>query len=252
MDYNSQRSNLKIDKLILPIGYLIPKDVTKVLSITIIVLLFFNLLEKKVIDGLNILTNLQLSPHHFALEQEGTFISLYSGLTLGFCSLLLALIAYIKKTRGSRFAKSWQALSYIFLYLAFDELCGIHEILIPILKTFVDAKGFIFYPWVIVGSISVIVFLIAFRDFIFNLPPKIRTLFLIAGAIFVGGALGMEIIGGYLGDVMGFSSKAFWLVSTLEEVLEMFGIVIFIHALLSYIKHYLAEFNYSISFEKTN
>jgi hypothetical protein len=214
------------------------------------VLLFGNLAEKKIIKGLNSLTNLQLSPHHFTLEKEGTLISLYSGLTLIFCSVLLALIAHIKKNNNLRFAKSWQALSYIFLYLSLDELCGIHEILIPILKNFVNARGFIFYPWVIVGSIAVIIFLIAFRDFIYNLPPKIRTLFLIAGAIFVGGALGMEIIGGYLGDVMGFSSRAFWLVSTLEEVLEMFGIVIFIHGLLSHIQHYLTEFNYSISFQK--
>lgn len=239
-----------MDKLTLPVCYLFPQKVTKVLSVVIAILLFFNLLEKKVIRLLNGLTHLHLTPHYFALEQEGTFISLYSGLTLGFCALLLTLIANINKTIDSRFKSYWQALSYIFWYLALDELCGIHEILIPILKNFVHAKGFIYFPWVIVGAIAVIVFLIVFRDFIWNLPPQIRTLFSLAGAIYVGGALGMEIIDGYIGDVIGFDTKAFWIASTIEELLEMFGVVVFIQGLLSYIQGHFVDFNVSVSFRQ--
>jgi hypothetical protein len=61
-------------------------------------------------------------------------------------------------------------------------------------------------------------------------------LFLLAGAIYVSGALGMESIGAYIGDVISFNTKAYWLVSIFEELLEMFGVVVFIYSLLSYIK----------------
>ena len=164
---------------------------------------------------------------------------------------MLTIVATIKKTINSRYAKSWFALSLVFLYLAVDENCNIHELLIPLIRNAFHTKGFLYFPWIIFGFIFIIVFLISFRELIYSLPSKIRNLFLIAGGIYITGVLGLESVGGYFGDAIGFDTKAYWITSTIEELLEMFGIVIFIYSLLIYIKSYMMELNFFVSFEKS-
>ena len=57
---------------------------------------------------------------------------------------------------------------------------------------------------------------------------------MIAAALLTGGAVGMEMAGGWLADSSGEGTTVFALVSNLEELLEMVGIVIFFHALMLY------------------
>jgi hypothetical protein len=223
-------------KISIPIVYLHPDKVTKYLLGTIAALFFLSFLEKIIVNWLNATADNQIIPRFFVFDMEYNFPSLYSALGLLFCSYLLAMIATIKKPTQYRYTKSWTILSFIFMYLAIDELCSIHELLIPILRNVFDAQGIFFFPWVIPAFILLIVFLIVFRDFIVNLPKKTKILFLLAGGVYVGGAMGMELIDGYFADVLGFDTKAYWIASTIEELLEMLGIVIFIYGLLSYIQ----------------
>jgi hypothetical protein len=56
---------------------------------------------------------------------------------------------------------------------------------------------------------------------------------MLAGAGYVGGALGMEMIGGAYASAYGYD--AYYPVLTIvEETLEMLGILLFLHALLCY------------------
>ena len=61
--------------------------------------------------------------------------------------------------------------------------------------------------------------------------------------------MGMEIPGGYLASTTGMQSVPYLIVMTIEESLEMLGIVVFIHALMSYIKIYLGGVSWNISLE---
>src|SRR5687768_9580440 len=54
-----------------------------------------------------------------------------------------------------------------------------------------------------------------------------------------GGALGMELVGGFLTDTGGQATLAYLDATTTEESLEMLGVVIFIYALLDYIRRRL-------------
>ncbi|GAB4524859.1 MAG: hypothetical protein Tsb0014_03640 [Pleurocapsa sp.] len=230
-----------------PVCNISPQKVTKILLLSISLLIVGHLAEKLVINGLNSVMNLELVPHYFVFDEEANFPSLYSAIILGFCSYLLNIITTIRKSFDRRDTKFWKALSFIFLYMAIDEACSIHELLIPVLRGALNTKGALFFPWVIPAFIFLIIFLIIFKNFIYNLPPKIRTLFIVAGAIYVGGALGMEMVGGYFADVMGFNTKAYWIASTVEELMEMLGIVIFVHGLLCYIKSYSTNLSFSLS-----
>ncbi|MEL6496334.1 MAG: hypothetical protein AAFQ41_14610 [Cyanobacteria bacterium J06623_7] len=224
--------------------------------LTVVAILFLlNLLESQFILWLNDSFDIQSKydieslPQYFNFDKEANFPSVYSALTLAFCSYLLAIIASFHQAKQSPWAKNWKWLSIIFIGLAIDEICSIHEVSIPILRTVIDSGGWLYFPWILPASILVIIFLFSFRKFIFNLPPKTRTLFVLAGAIYLAGAIGMEAVGGYIADTPGLYLHAYAIAATIEELLEMLGIIIFIHALLAYIQSQLSNLHLTYSFD---
>jgi glycosyltransferase involved in cell wall biosynthesis len=63
---------------------------------------------------------------------------------------------------------------------------------------------------------------------------KIEKNVIIAGLIYVTGAIGIELIGGRYSELYGYN-VTYFVITTLEELLEMVGVVVFIYALTSYI-----------------
>ena len=237
------------DRLELPIYRLSPQKVTKFLLGVIVVLIVGNIIEREIVQWLNLNNGSEIIPHYFNFDRESNFPSLYSALTLGFCSYLLHIIATIKKYRQAKFANYWQALSWIFLYMAIDEACSIHEILIPILQTAFNTKGIFYFAWVVPALFLLAIFLLTFRKFIQHLPAKTRIMFILAGSIYVGGAIGMEMVGGYIADTYGFNTFAYAMAARTEELLEMFGILIFINRLLAYLQSQLTDIHFHLTFK---
>lgn len=225
-----------------------PRKVTKILLSIIVVLIFLNLVERAIVYWLNTRNSGQFISVYFNFDEEGNLPTLYSFLALGFCSYLLALIAMVRKKVKAKDAKSWKGLAGIFLFLAVDESCSIHEILIPVLRGAMNTKGLLYFPWVIPAFFLLVIFLIVFRKFILALPNKTKFQFILAGTVYVIGALGMELVGGYIADKYGYTT-IFGLASTIEELLEMSGIVIFINALLNYLQAQSSELNVALSFQ---
>ncbi|MEY2856059.1 MAG: hypothetical protein RLZZ74_368 [Cyanobacteriota bacterium] len=226
-----------------------PSKVTKILLSTITLLVLFNIIERGIVHWLNAQNNGQLISIYFNFDEEANLPSLYSSLALGFCAYLLSLVATIKKKVKGKYARQWKALSFIFLYLAVDEMCSIHELLIPILRGAMHTSGLLYFPWVIPAFFLVIIFLIVFRKFILALPNKTKIQFILAGIVYVFGALGMELIGGYIADNYGYNT-VYGIASTIEELLEMFGVVIFVNALLNYLQSQASELHFGLSFEQ--
>lgn len=240
----------------LPAYNLSPRKVTKLLLSIVALLLLFNILESGLISWLNENYDLQSRfdietfPQFFNFDHEANFPSIYSALSLGFCGYLLSMIAAFKRTERAAYARHWKWLSIIFFALAVDEACSIHEISIPLLRTVIKSEGFLYFPWILPASILVFIFLLVFRKFIFSLPLRTKALFILAGAIYVGGAIGMESIGGYIADTPGLHPAAYSVAATIEELLEMLGVIIFIYALLSYIKSQLCDLSITYSFQE--
>lgn len=228
---------------------LCPEKVTKFLLVAIALLILGNIAEREIIQWLNSINETQVSFNYFNFDTEANFPSIYSALTLAFCSYLLTIITKVKQARQSKDSQYWKSLSFIFIYLAIDEICSIHELLIPILQNTINAGGIFYFAWVIPGFFLLLAFLLIFRKFILNLPSKTRRIFILAGTIYISGALGMELVGGYIADTIGFDTFAYGMVSRTEELLEMFGILIFIRGLLFYIQTQITELKFSISFE---
>jgi hypothetical protein len=184
----------------------------------------------------------------FNLDRELNFPTWYSTLMLGFCSVLLKIIASGKKQQRERYAADWQLLSLIFLLLAIDEILSIHEILIiPEVSDALKLPWFLHSMWVIPGIVFVLWFAKRYWKFTRQLPPKSRQHFVTAACTYVGGALIMEMIGSYVAEAQGQQNLTYALVATAEEILEMIGVIIFIYGLLYYLSNWAEKINLQIS-----
>ena len=182
----------------------------------------------------------------FSFGAEHNVPTLYSSLTLLLCALLLAVIGFARHPalQGSR--TYWLALAAIFVFLALDESLQIHEKLIEPMRNLVNATGALYYAWVIPYSIGVLLIAAAYVPFLTRLPRRTALLFVLAGTVFVSGAVGFEMLSGIF-YVEGLSlNPAYVVAQTIEELFEMAGIGIFIFALADYIGSHLGGLSIAI------
>ena len=171
----------------------------------------------------------------FSVSGEGKLPTFYSGVTMLAAAGLLGLIAMRAPARGA-FRAHWVALGVIFTLMAMDEMVQIHELSTRITREFFGiTSGPLYHAWVIPAMVFLAFMAVAYGRFLWNLPRRSSVLFVVAGVVYVGGALGMEMVdSAYLaayGHDLGYGVLA-----TLEEVGEMSGIVIFIYALMDHLE----------------
>lgn len=189
----------------------------------------------------------------FDISNDSSIPTWYSSATLLLASIFLALIAYAKKREGERFVPHWVILSLVFLCLSVDETARIHETVGDTLKAVLtgNTQGLLFYTWVIPGAAFVFFFGIAYLKFLANLPVKTRWLFIIAGVIYVGGAIGVEMINARHDFLYGNKNFTYHAMTTVEELCEMMGIVVFLYALTSYMLSHVREVSIRLNYEET-
>ncbi len=172
----------------------------------------------------------------FNLDREMNIPTWYSGLMLVSCGLIIRGIFSIKKSESDRWWRQWRTLSIIFFILAIDEIASIHEILIiDDLADALNLPSFWHSVWVIPGTILVAVFIWKYWKFIMYLPNQLKRYILIDISLYIGGALGMEMVGSYYDGIDGQQNLVYAMLATIEEVMEMMGCVIFIYGLLTYL-----------------
>lgn len=222
-----------------------PRQITKLLLIIILTLTLIHCLFQYLEYGLG-LSQVSHIRTVFDFEYDANLPTWYSSVTLLICSLLLTLIANAKKQSQDTYTRHWQILAIIFAVMSLDEVAMLHERagnLIEKLSS-VEFTGWLNFQWVLLGIPLTLILAIAYLKFIVHLPAKTRNLFLLAGGLFVGGALGLEIIAGHQ-ESMG--NKFFYeLFTSIEELWEKLGVLVFIHALLTYMEKYTNQIEISI------
>ncbi|MDJ0552849.1 MAG: hypothetical protein QNJ68_00065 [Microcoleaceae cyanobacterium MO_207.B10] len=170
------------------------------------------------------------------LDREMNIPTWYSGLMLISCGFIIRGIYFAKKADSDRFSQQWKILSIIFFVLAIDEIVSIHEILIiDDLADALNLPSFWHSVWVIPGTILVAIFIWKYWKFIRYLPKPLRRYFLIGISLYIGGALGMEKVGGVYDGIDGQQNLFYAMLATIEEVMEMMGCVVFIYGFLTYL-----------------
>jgi hypothetical protein len=71
------------------------------------------------------------------------------------------------------------------------------------MRKLLNATGFLYFTWIVPFGFLVAIFLLSYSKFLFHLPVSTRKLFVAACALYIGGAIGMEMLGGYLADTTG-------------------------------------------------
>ena len=181
-------------------------------------------------------------------DYEGNLPSFYSAITILLAAFLLAIIAHKKALEKLPYRYHWFLLSVIFFALSLDEALGLHEELGDFVESMqiFEAKGFLYFAWVVPYGLLLIVFLFTYFKFIFSLPKTTMLKFVSAGTLFVFGALGLETISAKEADLNGSTTMLYSTLYTLEELCEMLGIILFIHALLEYMRTDIGEINFKL------
>lgn len=167
----------------------------------------------------------------FGLGYEHNLPTWYVSCLLLLCALVLALIAVSKRRQRLPYVTRWWILAGAFLYISCDEAATIHENCCG----YFNSHGVLFYGWVVPGMIVVVGMGILFLTFLGHLPRPTRRRFVIAGSIYVGGALLLDMACAYLHEQSGTNTVVYGIVDLVEEALETLGITLFLLALLDYV-----------------
>jgi hypothetical protein len=180
----------------------------------------------------------------FDFDNEHNIPSYFSAALLLFAALLLGVITNLKKKSGAPHGLSWTILSFAFLYMAVDEATVIHERMLDRLTRELlgdPTIGIFHFAWVIPGIVVVFFFALLFLKFFLHLPQTTKSVVLLAATLFIGGAIGFELIGGQYASLHGRKNLTYSMLATVEESMEMAGVIVFIYALLKYIQGQYGE-----------
>ncbi len=160
----------------------------------------------------------------FDLDEEESFGTWFSSGLLclaGLCSMLCAMRA---AATARPMCPQWWFLGFGFVLLSLDEVAGMHESLNSATEM----------SWAIPGGILAVVIGLAYAPFLFRLPRATAVLCVIAGAIYIGGAVGVELATeGYLESDQ-LDTLEYNLTTVVEEWMEMTGVILFIYAVLRF------------------
>lgn len=171
------------------------------------------------------------------LDGEHNIPAMFSTALLVGASVLLAFIAMLERGPRATMTRGWILLSAGFALMALDESLALHEKLIDPMRRLLGGRdlGMLYFAWVVPGMVLVTAIGLAFLPFLFRLPRRTAIAFAVAGAIYLGGALGVELFEGWWREGHGHRNVVYHLFVSLEEGMEMIGLVLFIHALLAYL-----------------
>ncbi len=183
----------------------------------------------------------------FTFGSEHNVPAYYSALAILFCALLLVVVAVARQRHRASDVRYWWGLAGIFLFLSIDEALEVHEHLVGPMQIVLNAPEQRYFVWLVPYAALLLIFGVLYAKFILALPATTRRRFVFAGLVYLSGAAGLELIGGLYYESYGHMNVTFTVLESLEDALEMSGIVMFIHALASYICSELGELRVGIS-----
>ena len=192
------------------------------------------------VSDMTLIHDLQL---RVSVDEEASIPALFSSVMLLLAAALLAMIARAPATARRAW---WAVLAGVFVFLAVDESVAMHEELMELMKPRTGGSGYLYFVWVVPYGVAVASLAVLYVPFLLSLGRRIAALFVPAGGRFVLGALGFEMLGGRVSSASGLETFAYTALSTIEESLEMAGVVVFVYALLVYIATELPGLNVRI------
>jgi len=169
----------------------------------------------------------------FSLNQEANIPAWYSSVLLLAGACVAALIgAAISGGHG----RGWKGIALVLGFFSLDEIASFHERL-AIPREYIGQLAPVRdNTWVFVGVVVVGALVVMFLRTVLASPPPIRRAVLLAGAVYAGGALGMEALGGLWSLGHGRVNWVYAVIGVLEEGGELVGATLFLDAGLRYLE----------------
>ena len=171
------------------------------------------------------------------LNAERSLPAGFSALLIGATATAAALAAVLERARRSRWTGHWVVLAAVLALMSIEEVADFHTVEIIPREPAVALTGFLHMTWVLLAVPFVLAFAVAYFRFWRSMAPATRRRFLLAGAVYVGGALLMEMVGGRYfvasGEVGTFGLQV---VLAVEEALEMAGMLLLLAAIFHHLE----------------
>ncbi len=157
---------------------------------------------------------------------------------------LLAAVALAAAAAGAatsngdkRLRTGWYALAALLGLMSIDEVGGVHESLIDVIRSAVDLPGFLFYAaWVIPALAILAAFTVWQIGFFRRLPRWLAVRIGVALGVYVLGAIGLEMLeGGVLAEEGGTFTPLMQVLVGIEEGIEMAAAAVILLALLRHL-----------------
>lgn len=172
----------------------------------------------------------------FYLDQEQNIPTYFSCLLMLMAALLLGQIAVLQRKQRLSHVSRWIVLCLGFVYMAYDEAFSSHEQLVTPMRNLLGGEnlGILYYAWVVPGIGVVLILGIWLFPFLLQLSSPTRSRFLLAASLYLGGAIGIEMLGGWYAEAYTEETWMYSMIATVEESLEIAGLIVFVWALLKY------------------
>lgn len=172
----------------------------------------------------------------FDMSEEKNLPSWYATVQLALAALLLTAIAVRKRAAGDKQWVMWAILALGFWFMSLDETATLHEYWAPNTAPFDLSRGIWTYRWVMV-AIPLVAFVgLLFSRFVFSLPKRTRNAIIGSGVLYVGSAVGVEMIQALYHSTYRVKDLGYYVINAVEESGEMVAIAIFIYAMLRYVQ----------------
>jgi hypothetical protein len=144
--------------------------------------------------------------------------------------LLCAVTAGAIAAERPAWHRHWWGITLMLSWMSLDEAAEIHEHLGGLIGT----GGVLYFDWVIPAAAVVLLVALIYLPFVRALAPATRTRLILAAAIYVGGALVMELPLGWWTEQHGSEGLSYGLIDWVEETMEMIGASL---ALVAFVAH---------------
>jgi len=164
-----------------------------------------------------------------SLSAEGNVPTWFASSLLLACAVTAAAIAN-HLGAGAPGRRHWWGIAIALGWVSLDEVAGLHEHL----GGHLDTGGVLYFDWVIWAALVVGVLAVIYLPFLRALGSPTRERLIIAAAVFVSGALVMELPLGWWTEHAGSDSLGYALIDWVEETLELVGSSLALVALVAH------------------
>jgi hypothetical protein len=161
-----------------------------------------------------------------SLSYEANLPTWLSSSLLLACAVAAGAIARVRPAMH----RHWWGIVAVATWMSIAEASELHEHLAGVVPT----GGLLYYDWVIPAAMIVAALLAIYVPFVRALAAPTRTRLVVAAAIYLCGALVMELPLGWWAEAHGTDGLGYALIDWVEETLEMVGACL---ALVALVRH---------------